>query len=378
MTASKVTGDKNLNKTISAENRRGQKHAKLEKADILELTVTYLQTLKKTDEQKFVEGFEDCSKETVRFLEKSKISPSIIDKLMTHLKNIREGSNGEVMMTGNGSSPSLLPSTTASSSTSSSGTLAGRLTIGADEALSNASPFPLNSVQPFGLSPASVKSEPVKSSSKRSKQQHHQQQTQQLLFMDTSSNHSLSPSNCSSPSSTHNPNDSNNNNLSTSSESYHHHHSSYNTSNGTSNQRFLSSAETLRLDYSLPSTKRRSRSNSSRSDSSGTTKQHVMYVAPASKSESQSQMMEQDLSNNTDCNSAAINLCVTPHSSRDSPACSSSAGSVIHLDSYPNAPHDNDYQMYSEYEPLDFSRPLNLCKNESYRFIPEEGVWRPW
>lgn len=37
---------------------QGQKHAKLEKADILELTVTYLQTVKKSDEQKFIEGFE--------------------------------------------------------------------------------------------------------------------------------------------------------------------------------------------------------------------------------------------------------------------------------------------------------------------------------
>lgn len=294
-------------------------------------------------------------------------------------------------MTTNGCSPSLLSSATASSSSTSSAVTppSARLTIGSDESLSNASPFPPNNtsntttVQSFGLSPASVKSEPVKSTSKRSSKQQ-QQAASQLLYMDTSSNHSLSPSNCSSPSSTHNPNDSNNNNLSTSNESYssnhhHHHHTNnqYNSSTASS-ARFLSSGDTLRIDYPISNIKR-SRSNSSRSDSSSTAKQLASsYMVPVTKSEGQSQMMEQDFIQNAECHSAAINLCVTPHSSRDSPACSSSAGSVSHLDNYTGPPHDGEYQMYSEYEPLDFSRPLNLCKNESYRFIPEEGVWRPW
>lgn len=285
------------------------------------------------------------------------------------------------MMTANSNSPSLLSSATASSSSTSTSTAPSsvRLPLGTDETL-NSSPFPpsSNPVQSFGLSPASVKSEPVaKSASKRnSKQQMMQAQQQQLLYMDTSSNHSLSPSNCSSPSSTHNPNDSNNNNLSSSNESYSHPHlpnSQY--SSSTSTSRFLSSADSLRIDYPLPSSNKRSRSNSSRSDTSS---KQLTYTVPVTKSESQSQIMEQDFSNNAECHSAAINLCVTPHSSRDSPACSSSAGSVSHLDNYTGPPHDGEYQMYSDYEPLDFSRPLNLCKNESYRFIPEEGVWRPW
>jgi len=37
---------------------QGQKHSKLEKADILEMTVSHLQSVKKSDEQKFMEGFE--------------------------------------------------------------------------------------------------------------------------------------------------------------------------------------------------------------------------------------------------------------------------------------------------------------------------------
>lgn len=330
----------------------------------------------------------------MRYLEKTKVSPSIIDKLVTHLKSIRDtnaSANGELPLPGK-----ICPSSTIASATATAPPTipTGRLEIGADEGLLNSTQILPNATN-INASAVGGKGKcetgtGAKAGSKRKQQKQQTLQQQQLLFMDASPNHSLSPSSCSSPNSTHNPNDSNNNNLSTS----HGSDTSPPYTNGINQHtsgvsRFLTAAaaaaDSMKLDYlnvTSKFSKSRSRSNSCRSDASSTvTKPATAYIAPVPviKSESQFAAMEQEYSNNTaDCHSAAINLCVTPHSSRGSPGCSSSAGSVSHIDNYVNAAHDNDYQMYSEYEPLDFSRPLNLCKNESYRFIPEEGVWRPW
>jgi len=92
---------------LEATNRDPSRHTKLEKADILEMTVRYLQSIQRqkvasaiaTDPSvmnKFRAGFAECAKEVTNFLEVAKREPSphvtidkvdVLERTVRHLEN---------------------------------------------------------------------------------------------------------------------------------------------------------------------------------------------------------------------------------------------------------------------------------------------------